>query len=158
MVRTVMVAVCAILFLVPGVEAADAKKAPSFELNIPGLLKAKFHSVDGLGSESEVIEYRDGSSGATLKIPGRVSYGDITLKRGVTSDRSLAAWRALVESSTGAIERKNGSIIVYDYEDGSVARYNMSQAWPVKLVVSVEAETGVAIETLTIAVEGIARE
>lgn len=158
MVRTMMVAVCAILFLVPGVEAADPKPSASFELTIPGLLAAKFHSVDGLSSESEIIEYRDGSSGATLKIPGRVRYGDITLKRGVTSDGSLAAWRALAESETGAIERKNGTIVVFDKTGRPVARYSFSQGWPSKVGVGVDPETGVAIETLVIAVEGISRE
>lgn len=158
MVRTIMVAVCAILFLVPGVEAADPKQSASFELTIPGLLAAKFHSVDGLGSESEIVEYRDGSSGATLKIPGRVSYGDITLKRGITSDGSLAAWRALAESETGTIERKNGTIVVFDKTGKPVARYSFHQGWPAKVVVGVDPETDVAIETLVIAVEGISRE
>lgn len=158
MVRTMMVAVCAVFFLVPGVEAADPKPAASFELSIPGLLTAKFDSVDGLGSESEIVEYRDGSSGATLKIPGRVSYGDITLKRGVTSDGSLASWRALIESETGAIERKNGTIVIFDRTGRPVSRYNFFQGWPSKVVVGVDPETGVAIETIVIAVEGISRE
>lgn len=158
MFRTVMVAVCAFLFLIPGAEAADPKPSASFELSIPGLLAAKFHSVDGLGSESEILEYRDGSTGETTKLPGPVSYGNITLKRGVTSDGSLAAWRALVESGTGVIERKNGTIVVFDKTGRAVARYNFFHAWPVKVVVGVDPETGVAIETLTIAVERISRE
>jgi phage tail-like protein len=157
MVRTVLVAVCALFFLIPGAEGADPKPSASFELSIPGLLAAKFHSVEGLSSESEIIEFRDGSSGATLKIPGRTKYGDITLKRGVTSDGSLASWRSLI-SETGAVERKNGSIIIYDKAGKPVARYNFFQAWPSKLSVGVDPETGVAIETLVIAVEGIARE
>jgi phage tail-like protein len=158
MIRTVTVAVCAIFFLVPGVEAADPKPAASFELSIPGLLTARFHSVDGLGSESEIVEFRDGTSGETMKLPGRVRYGDITLKRGITSDGSLAAWRALVESGTGVVERKNGSIVVFDKSGKPVARYSFYQGWPAKVVVGLDAETGVAIETLVIAVEGISRE
>jgi phage tail-like protein len=158
MVRTVMVAVCAIFFLVPGMEAADPKPAASFELIIPGLLTAKFHAADGLGSESQIVEYRDGASGATHKIPGRVRYGDITLKRGVTSDGSLAAWRALIEPETGVIERKNGTIIVFDRSAKPVARYSFYQGWPAKVVVGLDGETGVAIETLVIAVERISRD
>jgi phage tail-like protein len=158
MVRTVMVAVCAFLFLIPGAEGADPKPSASFELSIPGLLAAKFHSVDGLGSESEILEFRDGTSGEIRKLPGRVRYGDITLKRGVTSDGSVAAWRALVESGTGVVERKNGTIVVFDRSGKPVARYHFYQGWPAKVVVGLDAETGVAIETLVIAVEGISRE
>ena len=44
-----------------------------------------FQEVSGLDVETEVIEYRHGNSPShsTIKMPGMMKFGDITLKKGV---------------------------------------------------------------------------
>jgi len=58
-----------------------------------------FMSVSGLKEDSETIEYREGHEISTVhKIPGLVSYDDITLERGVSAGGpdDLLAWRRAV--------------------------------------------------------------
>ena len=50
-------------------------------MEIEGIQQARFMECTGRGSQVEVVEYREGGDNATLrKLPGRVSYPDITLK------------------------------------------------------------------------------
>ena len=52
-----------------------------FRVEIEGIQQARFMECTGRGSQVEVVEYREGGDNATLrKLPGRVSYPDITLK------------------------------------------------------------------------------
>src|SRR5262252_2357667 len=67
----------------------------------------------GLGSRIEVVEYREGGEdSAVRKLPGRVTYPDITLKWGVTTSRELYDWHRAVIN--GQMQRKNGSVILLD--------------------------------------------
>lgn len=138
--------------------AQQARSAPSFGLAIPGMIAATFQACEGLGSTTAVIEYRDGGTGETRKLPGMTKWSDITLKRGVSADGSLAAWRKLVEEGDVAGSRKNGSLVVYDPSGKSVARYHLTDAWPSKVSIDTDPETGQAIETLVLTVETSARE
>ena len=75
----------------------DPLVAFKFGLEIEGKLTGYFNSVSGIGSESEVIEQKisDPNTGETLirKIPGRLTWTEITLKRGVTSNIDVWTWR-----------------------------------------------------------------
>lgn len=99
---------------------------------IPGTFQA---GVKGLGAACEVIERRDPNGEGTVKIPGRVKYGDITLKRGVLSqadaDSALHKWHQEVQ--LGKVEGKDGSIVFLDSESQTeLARYEFFEAWPCK--------------------------
>ena len=57
----------------------------------------------GLGSESDVIDYREGDNPISVrKITGLRKYTNITLKRGVTQNSALSAWAAAVAGSTSS--------------------------------------------------------
>ena len=68
-----------------------------------------------------------------LKIPGRLKWGDITLKQGLTSDLGLWNWRKQVEDGKVKDARTNGSIVMYDQELKEAARWNFLNAWPSKI-------------------------
>jgi phage tail-like protein len=55
-----------------------------FEVTIDGLPALGFQTVEGLESETSVIEYRSGNSQFLFKSarPGMVSYSNLTLKKG----------------------------------------------------------------------------
>jgi phage tail-like protein len=126
-----------------------------FVVEINGIESAGFTEVSGLGNDTAVIEYRSGSDRRTRKIPGRHSYQNIVLKRGLTSDASLWAWRKQVLD--GVTDRRSGSIIVLDAENQEVVRYNFYEGWPARWEGPTLNSTNneVAIETLEIAHEGI---
>ena len=90
--------------LVSAAGLAEPSKDFSFTLQIPEVINGTFHSVTGLDSELEIVEFRDGSdpAGVVRKIPGVRKYGNITLKRGVTSDKSLWLWKQAVDAGPSA--------------------------------------------------------
>jgi phage tail-like protein len=65
-----------------------------------------------------------------MKLPGRVKYANIMLKRGMTADLELYNWHLQVVQ--GTIQRKNGSIILLDRSSTQVARWDFTQAFPSK--------------------------
>ena len=66
----------------------------NFTVAIDGTDIAGFTEVTGLMTESDIIEYREGSEPATVrKIPGLIKHGNITLKTGKTVNNALWEWR-----------------------------------------------------------------
>lgn len=107
-----------------------------FAIDVQGRIQGFFTEVSGLGSETEVIEHKVVSpTGQEIvkKIPGRLKWQDITLKRGITSSMDCWTWRAQVESGDILGARADGSIIMYDQTLSEVARWNFEKAWPSKI-------------------------
>lgn len=101
-----------------------------FALEIEGVEVGRFTSVTGLGYTAEVVTFQDTlASGKviTRKRPGRISYNDITLSRGLSADNALVDWYQTVLD--GAVERKNGSIVMFDPAGNENGRWNFEQAW-----------------------------
>ena len=129
----------------------------NFLLEIEGITQAGFSEVSGLTNETEVIEYREGGDkvNTARKLPGLTKYGNLVLKRGVTTDNSLWNWRKTVID--GAVERRSGSIILLDESRKEILRWNFYNGWPCKWEgPALKAKSNeVAIETLEIAHEGL---
>ena len=130
----------------------------NFLVEIDGITRAAFSECSGFGSAVAVIEHREGGENTTVrKLPGQTSYAAIVLRWGMTDDRDLYDWHRRIVN--GAIERKNGSIVLLDRIGAEKARWNFVRAWPSDWDgpdFSAEG-TDVAIEALTIQHEGIAR-
>jgi len=135
----------------------------NFEIIVEGTISGFFTEVSGLGSESEVIDHKIMAGGAkeslVRKIPGRLKWGDIVAKRGITANLDFYDWRKSVEEGNVADARKDGSIVMYDQEGGEVARWNFTAGWPSKISgPSVKSDSNeVGVEELTIVHEGIVR-
>ena len=135
----------------------------SFEVTI-GAIAGYFTEVSGLGSESEVVEHKIMSKGAKepiiRKMPGRNKWGDITLKRGISSSLDFYDWRKQVEQGKIDSARLDGTIIMYDNTFKAVAEWSFSKGWPSKISgPSLSADgNAVGIEELTIVHEGIERK
>jgi phage tail-like protein len=131
----------------------------NFIVEIDGIAKAAFSECSGLSTDTDPIEYRDGSDDITVrKLPGLKKFSNITLKRGMTNDLDLWTWRKTVLD--GETERKAGAIILLNEGRDPVLRWNFVQGWPTKWEGPSVNATGneVAIETLEIAHEGLALE
>ena len=129
-----------------------------FLVEIEGIVQAGFSDCTGFGSNVEVVEYREGGDAATVrKLPGKVSYPDVTLKWGVTDSRDLYNWH--LSAVNGQIERKNGSIILLDDRGQEKVRWNFFSAWPSKWDGPDFSAKGndVAIDTLTVSCERVER-
>jgi phage tail-like protein len=102
----------------------------NFLVELDGITRAAFHECSGFTSSVEVIEYNEGGSLSSMKLPGRVKYANLMLKRGITDDLELYNWH--LSAVQGAIQRKNGSILLLDRAGNQVARWDFTQAWPTK--------------------------
>lgn len=132
-------------------------------LFVGGQLFGYFTECSGIGSESDVIEHRvidpDGNE-IVRKIPGRTHFGNIVLKRGITSDMDTWDWRQLVVDGDIAGARKDIAIVMYSKDFVEIARWQFFNAWPSKITGPQPKADGndVAIEELAIAHEGMYRE
>jgi len=129
----------------------------NFLIEIDGVVKGGFSEASGLTTDTNIIEYREGSEqhGSTRKLPGLIKYNNIVLKRGWTKDKSLWQWRKKVID--GKTQRNNGSIVLLDEARNEALRFNFREGWPSKWEgPALNAKTSeVAIETLEIAHEGL---
>lgn len=133
-----------------------------FKLELGDVEVAGFAECTGLNIETKVLEYREGGNNATtLKFPEPASFGNITLKRGVTNSNELIEWQLDVVTGSFArnarSENPNIAVVLMNEKGESVRRWNLVRAFPVKWVGPDLKATGseVAIETLEIAHEGI---
>ena len=139
-------------------QRVDPYRNFKFLVEIDRIVQGGFLECSGFGSSVEVIEYREGGEASTVrKLPGKVSFPDITLKWGVTDSRELYDWH--LAAVNGAVDRRNGSIILQDDLGNEATRWNFFNAWPTKWDGPSLSAKGneVAVETLILAHEGMAR-
>lgn len=139
-------------------ERKDPLIGGSFMVELDGVNVGNFKEVQGLDSETEVIEDRGGKDKTARKIPGKVKYQNIVLKRGWTGSDELWKWRKSVID--GRVERKSGSIVLLGEDNESeILRYNFFEAWPTKWQGPALAGGNVEtmIETVELTHEGVMR-
>lgn len=127
----------------------------SFRLEIDGVDAGQFTAVDGLSIEQEVIEYTNGDDPLIRKRPGRVKYGNITLKRGYMAGSTLNDWIEAARMGNGDYTRKNVSVILLDNQGAEIKRWNLFECFPKswKLTPLDGSSKDKAVETLVIAIE-----
>ena len=133
-----------------------------FGIEFQGQVIGAFRECTGMGSENEVVEYKaSGPKGEYVvkKVPGRMKWNNITLKRGVTDALDMWGWRKLVEEGKIDEARKNGSIVMFNQSGKEVARWDILRAWPSKLTgPAANAQANeVGIEELELTIEGYTR-
>ena len=106
-----------------------------FRLEIGNKLAGYFTECNGIGSEHEIIDHKVVADGHEIiqKIPGRLKWTEITLKRGITDDMNIWEWRSKVEAGKMKDARTNCSIIMMDRNYEDAARWDFVNAWPSKV-------------------------
>jgi phage tail-like protein len=133
----------------------------SVEIQLPGgpqkVCNAAFLECDGLEMSMEVKTIREGgNNGRQIRLSGPISYGQLTLKRGMTANFDLWQWfsRMLVSPDL----RADAEVVMFA-ADGVTERahYVLSRCVPVKLKApALNAKDGVvAIEELQLAYESL---
>lgn len=143
----------------PTGDRRDPYASFNFLIEIDGITRAAFSECSGLSTDTDPIEYRDGSEDITVrKIPGLKKFANISLKKGMTQDLELWNWRKTVLD--GATVRKAGSIVLLNEARQPALRWNFKEGWPTKWEGPSMNATGneAAIETLEIAHEGLELE
>ena len=114
----------------------------------------RFAILDGARAATA---YREGTDKqlSSRQIAGLNTYGNITLKRGITDNDELWKWQK--EVLDGETKRQNVSIILANDKGEETLRWNLEKCWPVHWVApEFNATSGeVAIETLELVHEGV---
>ncbi len=138
-------------------ERRDPFQSFYFFVEIDGINCAGFTECSGLEITTETFEYKEGGLNTyTHKLPVRTSFGNVTLKRGLTDTTELWDWYMAVVR--GEVERKNVSIVQYNSAQEEVKRWDFKNAYPVKWVgpkFNAAGKQEVSIETLEIAHQGL---
>ncbi len=137
----------------------DTSVGWSFGFEFDGVVIKEIQEVSGLKIEQDVIELKHNTSDGKFinkKLPGRPKAGEVTLTRGLTSDKSFQDWIQKSMIGNMATARKGGTVIVYDYEGAPLKRYKLTNCWMKSLEIGTlkAGDTSVLTEKATIAHEG----
>jgi phage tail-like protein len=140
----------------------DALAGYHFAIEIDSITIAQFQEVSGITSELDVIELKQNTKDGKYvihKLPGNRKPPSITLKRGKDSSMDLWEWHQKIYQGKVSDARKNGSIVLFDYEHNEVGRYNFVNAWPSKVSMSAlkAGSNEVLMEEVTIVCEELER-
>lgn len=123
------------------------------------IVHQSFVRVSGVESESEVMEYMQGTDQYRSTAPGRPMFSDIELERVYQGVDDFYAWRRQIEY--GAIDRRTVVIRMYALDGVTVIRTMVcDRAWPKKWVMPpMDATTSEpAIEHITLSVGEVHEE
>jgi phage tail-like protein len=108
-------------------------QAGRFLVEVGHAAVAAFQEVAGLAVEVEVQEVVEGGhNGFVHKLPGRLKYPNLTLKRGVTADPAFAAWRPTLAAGRLVVVRQTVAILLLDHAGTTVRTWEVRGAYPVK--------------------------
>jgi phage tail-like protein len=138
-----------------------ARSSGRFLFEVDGLEIGQFTEVNGLSVEVAVESVEEGGENQFVhKLPGRMSWPNITLKRGVIQADNLFDW--LKDSSgegyasKGKLERRSAAITLLALDGSRLRAWNLADAFAVKWSGPSFAATtnGAATEELEIAHHG----
>jgi phage tail-like protein len=115
----------------------DASSA-TFLFEVDGVDMGSFQEVSGLEVSIDTEDVQEGGQNSfTHKLPGRMSWPNITLKRGVTKQDSLLKWLNEASGETFAVNgnklvRKSAAITLVDRTGKRLRAWNFIDAYPVK--------------------------
>jgi phage tail-like protein len=116
----------------------DDTFSATFLFEVDGVDIGKFQEVNGLEVSIETEDIQEGGQNSyTHKLPGRMTWPNITLKRGITKQDSLLKW--LNESSGeqfsvngNKLVRKSAAITLVDRTGKRLRSWSFIEAYPVK--------------------------
>jgi phage tail-like protein len=101
-----------------------------FKVDVPGYNVGRFRECTGLAAEIEVKDYNEGGVNDRVhKLPTRMKYPNLVLKRGVTYEDALLRWLWKTQRETQRIA-VTVSLIGPDGED--VRSWSFQDAFPIK--------------------------
>jgi phage tail-like protein len=112
--------------------AGDSATVHNFAIQIDGVDVEYLSSISGLSNKQEVIQHvQNTSTGKPVirKMPGISQGGEVTVTRGRNQSTAFTDWIKTSLAGDMANARKNVSIVVLNYENTELVRYNLVDAW-----------------------------
>jgi phage tail-like protein len=110
----------------------DFNLSNRFSLEIDGVNVAGVHTIEGIETESDVVEYKDGEDGVNRTRPGNHRPGKMVITKDWSNTLEWYNWRKKVLD--GKTDRRSISIIFHDDAGTEVGRMNFYNGWPTKHV------------------------
>lgn len=132
-----------------------------YQIEIDQIIEGLFTECTGISVEREVESYKEGGVNQfEHKLPGRIKYGNVTLKRGMTTSNKLWEWfneNANSETDFFKVKRLSVSIKQMDLAGNPVRHWSLEKAYPVKWKgPDLKSDNSqAAVETIEIAHHGI---
>jgi len=121
-----------------------------------GLVLGGFTECSGLDASLQVEDYMEGGQNTYVhKLPARITWGNITLKRGITLSEDLWNWHLSFVQGKG--KRRDGLIVLQNDLQIPIKTWIFKRGLPLKWTGPAfnASQSAVAIETLEIAHEGV---
>ena len=101
-----------------------------FHVEIGNIKEAAFSECSGLEIATDVFEYQEGGCNSyTHRLPGRVKFPNVVLKRGMTE--SLDLWKWFEDVTQAKIQRVDVGIVLYDETKKTAKRrWEFGRIWP----------------------------
>ncbi len=128
-------------------------KASDLGISSP-VCDSEFSECDGLEMTMEPKAVREGGNNTKhIHLVGPVTYGNLTLKRGMTSNQDLWKWFVLATGNKGRGTLANGVILMCDAAGRPKVRYLLFDCLPIKIKAApMNAKDGIlAIEEMQLA-------
>lgn len=130
-----------------------------FSVDLGDLKDVAFQEISGMDKEVQPLEYRHGNNKlfSTIKMPGMVKHGNITMKRGIfVKDNTFWDWMA--ETKMNVIKRREVIIRLLDEAGKVTMQWTLTNAFPTKISSTDLKSEGneVAIDTIELAYEDLA--
>jgi phage tail-like protein len=101
-----------------------------FKVQLPGLNIGRFRECTGIAVEVEMKDYMEGGSNEFVhKLPTRIKYPNVVLKRGVTHEDALLKW---FWESRFTVQRRDMTISLLGPGAKLVRTWAFLNAYPVK--------------------------
>ncbi len=129
-----------------------------FRVQIRDIDVAEFSECTGLEMTVKTDEIREGGqNGFVHRLPGRVEYGNLILRRGYAMSNELFDWLVASVSQRRPLTKQPVTVVLVDQGGQSVMQWTFLDAYPVKWSgPSFRAgDNAIALETLELAHSGI---
>jgi len=135
----------------------DPYRGYNFRLELGTTAVAGFRECSGLSFTTDPVEYREGTDIPlhVRKLTGLNKWANVALKHGITDNKELFTWYKT--AIDGAVERRDGSIVLQDEQHNDVLRWNFENGWICKWEGPMLNATSndVALESIEICVEQV---
>lgn len=130
-----------------------------------------FMECQGFQTTQEVIEIAEvtpqkwgkngNATGRVLrtKIPGNMTYSNLTLRRGLTISMTMWNWLTAVQDGKWSEQRRDGSLVIYNQAAKEQFRLEFKRAWPTSYKIADVSASGSEheIEEIEVVVEELKR-
>ncbi len=112
----------------------DPPFAAAFVFKVDDIEIGRFTEVSGLAVTMEIEEITEGGNNeSTIKMPGRLTWPNLVLKRGITDDDELLSWITTCASAIGGeVSKSTGSVTLYTGTHTEFRRWEFRDAMPVR--------------------------